>query len=65
MEHINCILCNQKTKDDFEADVFSRKKTFNIINKTYKNLKSFQGIKIKKMNINNFGKDKENENKNK
>ena len=65
LEHINCILCNQKTKDDFEADVFSRKKTFNIINKTYKNLKSFQGIKIKKMNINNFGKDKESENKNK
>ena len=64
LEHINCILCNQKTKDDFEADVFSRKKTFNIINKTYKNLKSFQGIKIKKMNINNFGKDKESENKN-
>ena len=57
LEHINCILCNQKTKDDFEADVF------NIINKTYKNLKSFQGIKLKKLNINTFGKDK-NENKN-
>jgi len=65
LEHINCILNNQKTKDDFEADVFSRKKTFNIINKTYKNLKSFQGIKLKKLNINNFGKDKESENKNK
>ena len=65
LEHINCILCNQKTKDDFEADVFSRKKTFNIINKTYKNLKSFQGIKLKKLNINMFGKDKDKESENK
>ena len=65
LEHINCILNNQKTKDDFESEVFSRKKTFNIINKTYKNLKSFQGIKNKKLNINNYGKDKESDNKTK
>ena len=55
-EHINIILKSLKPKDDFETDAISRKKTYNIFNKTFKNLKSFQGIKIKKLNINNFGK---------
>ena len=55
-EHINIILKGLKPKDDFETDAISRKKTYNLFNKTFKNLKSFQGVKIRKLNINNFGK---------
>ena len=54
LEHINLILNNKKSKDDLEADL-SKQKTFKIINKTYKNLKSFQIIKNKKYDINNIG----------
>jgi hypothetical protein len=41
LEHINVILNNKKSKDDLETDL-SKQKTYKIINKTYKNLKSFQ-----------------------
>ena len=51
LEHINLILNNKKSKDDLEADL-SKQQTFKIINKTYKNLKSFQIGKIKKYDIN-------------
>ena len=52
LEHINLILNNKKTKDDLETDL-SKQKTYKIINKTYKNLKSFQIGKNKKYDINN------------
>jgi len=51
LEHINLILNNKKSKDDLENDL-SKQKTFNIINKTYKNLKSFQVGRNKKYDIN-------------
>ena len=50
LEHINMIINKEKTKDDFEANPVIKKKTFNMINKTFKNLKSFQGIKVKTLN---------------
>ena len=52
LEHINLILNNKKSKDDLETDL-SKQKTFKIINKTYKNLKSFQVGRNKKYDINN------------
>ena len=69
LEHINLIIGNKKSKDDFDSESILRKKTFNMINKTFKNLKSFQGAKIKKLNINTFGnatlsKNEDNKNKN-
>ena len=51
LEHINLILNNKKSKDDLENDL-SKQKTFKIINKTYKNLKSFQVGRNKKYDIN-------------
>ena len=51
LEHINLILNNKKSKDDLETDL-SKQKTFKIINKTYKNLKSFQVGRNKKYDIN-------------
>ena len=51
LEHINLILNNKKSKDDLETDL-SKQKTYKIINKTYKNLKSFQIGKNKKYDIN-------------
>ena len=62
LEHINIILNWGRVKDDFESDPFSKKKTFNIINKTFKNLKSFQGIRTKKLKF--FGSEKNEENNN-
>ena len=56
LEHINIILNRERVKDDFESDPLSKKKTFNIINKTFKNLKSFQGIRTKKLKF--FGSEK-------
>ena len=50
LEHINMIINKEKFKDDFDANPVTKKKTFNIINKTFKNLKSFQGIKVKTLN---------------
>ena len=49
LEHINIILNKEKLKDDFEGDTITKKKTFNMINKTFKNLKSFQGLRVKKL----------------
>ena len=51
LEHINLILNNKKSKDDLENDL-SKQKTLKIINKTYKNLKSFQVGRNKKYDIN-------------
>ena len=48
LEHINFILNREKSKDDSEFERISKKKTFTII-KTFKNLKSFQGLRIKKI----------------
>ena len=50
LEHINMIINKEKFKDDFDTNPINRKKTYNIINKTFKNLKSFQGIKVKTLN---------------
>ena len=49
LEHINLILNKERTKDDFDTDGITKKKTFNMINKTFKNLRSFQGLKAKKL----------------
>ena len=59
LEHINLILNNKKSKDDLETDL-SKQRTFKIINKTYKNLKSFQVGRLKKFDINDKDKDKDN-----
>ena len=48
LEHINIILSKEKIKDDFDIDNYaSKKRPFNT--KTFKNLKSFQGLRIKKL----------------
>ena len=49
LEHINLLLNKKRSKDDFEAEGITKKKTFNIINKTFKNLKSLQGLRVKKL----------------
>ena len=48
LEHINFILNRERSKDDNETEFISKKKTFNIV-KTFKNMKSFQGLRIKKL----------------
>ena len=49
LEHINLLLNKKRSKDDFEAEGITKKKTFNMINKTFKNLKSFKGLRTKKL----------------
>ena len=58
LEHINIILNKQKVKVD-GSEPISSKQTFHMINKTFKNLKSFQGIRVRKLN---FFKNDENKN---
>ena len=48
LEHIYIILNKEKARDDLEPDSQSKKNSFYMINKTYKNLKSCQAIKVKK-----------------
>ena len=64
IEHINIILNKEKIKDDFDIENCpSKKKPFNT--KTFKNLKSFQGLRIKKLSDVSINQNKlEDKNKN-
>ena len=64
LEHINIILNRETIKDDFDIENSpSKKKPFNT--KTFKNLKSFQGLRIKKLSDVSINQNKvEDKNKN-
>ena len=64
LEHINMIINRNRSKDDLDSESIGKKETFNIINKTFKNLKSFQGFKVKKLSgcVNNDSSTNTNDN---
>ena len=64
LDHINIILKREKIKDSCDIEITNKKKIFN--NKTFKNLKSFQGLSIRKLSKASISQSKaEDNNKNK